>query len=92
MTTIRGRIVNLKRLRNSINGNPAWQITLENGLVFRTRKDSMIAYAIDTLEYREGDVEFTLQGGQIATATPVPASAHGVSSQSGLATFLPRGF
>ena len=43
-----GRIEEMRRMPHSANGNPRWKITLADGSVWRTRKDSQVAYKIDT--------------------------------------------
>ncbi len=50
---IRGlAITAIERLRLSANGNPAYRITFDSGLVARTQADAAISYGITNAEYR----------------------------------------
>lgn len=67
MGTAEGRVIALKRLRNSTMGNPAWQLTLHDGRVYRTGANVSCAYTIadDMIgQY----VELTLNGRGSVTA------------------------
>lgn len=41
-----------KRLRNSRNGNPRFEITFADGQTARTRPDSMAAFLVENTQYR----------------------------------------
>lgn len=60
-----GKIESLKRLSNSANGNPRWEVTFTDGTVFETGKDSMVGYVIDNWEYRDVMVTVQLSRGKI---------------------------
>jgi hypothetical protein len=47
---------NIKRLNNSINGNPQYMIYTDNG-VARTEKDSMLAYKYNWYRFEGNEVE-----------------------------------
>ena len=44
---IEGTVVEVKRMTNSINGNPQWRVHLDTGMTKSTRKDSTVGYEID---------------------------------------------
>lgn len=46
-----GVITKLERLRNSINGNPRFLITLDNGNTYTTVADGFIGYQLQTSEF-----------------------------------------
>jgi hypothetical protein len=79
MSTERLRILDIKRLPSSVNGNPAWKVTFagasdEYPLTTRTSSDASVSYAIGNPGMRPGcvvDVEFT-RAGRIATMEPAP--------------------
>lgn len=50
------KIAKLERLANT-GGNPAWSVTLEDGLVARTAPGSQVAYSIENSEYQDVDVD-----------------------------------
>lgn len=60
------RITELKRLKNSFNGNPRWEVTLEmiagDPWVAKTSADSNIGCTIDNSEYRDRPVWVTFNG------------------------------
>jgi hypothetical protein len=60
-----------KRLRNSVNGNPRFEITFTDGSRVRTSADSMSAYDVENSEYRGVPlrVEFTPAGNFITKLT-----------------------
>lgn len=55
--TITGKVTGIKRTTSSVNGNPAFFVTIarEDGYeeTVRTQTDSMIAYGIENPEYRD---------------------------------------
>lgn len=59
-------IMGLKRLKNSVNGNPRWEVTLEMmesaPWVAKTSADSNIGCTIDNSEYRDVPVWVTFNG------------------------------
>lgn len=57
---VTGTIVKLDRMNGSVNGNPAWRITLDGGEVLRTQSDSSISYALNNPEFRDVPVTFEL--------------------------------
>ena len=75
MSTTTGTIAALARRNSSVNGNPAWRITLEDGRVLLTSSDSGISYALDNPEFRApAVVKFTLsKDGRITYADVVGA-------------------
>jgi len=58
--TDEGVITHLERLNNSVNGNPAWRVHLDNGNVYRTQSDSSVSYEIDNGTYRGVTVRLLL--------------------------------
>lgn len=68
-------IDSIKRLKNSVNGNPRFDITFTNGVVSRTSSDTSFAYAVGNPDMREGStvrVEYT-RAGKISHMEPVKA-------------------
>lgn len=64
-------IANLKRLRNTFNGNPRWEVTFTDGTVLRTKADSGIASVIENQEYRNTPLVVEISGrGTISNLTP----------------------
>ena len=53
-----GKVVSTHRLTSSKNGNPRFNVTLDNGFTYQTAVDSGLAYEIQNLEFREIDHEF----------------------------------
>jgi hypothetical protein len=58
--TDEGVITHLERLNNSINGNPAYRVTLDNGNSYRTQSDSSVSYEINNGTYRDATVRLLL--------------------------------
>lgn len=64
--TITGKIARVERYATSTNGNPTYEVALEDGRVYRTETDGQIGYGITNYrphsmrETRE--VEITLHG------------------------------
>lgn len=59
------RILRIDRLHNSVNGNPAWEITFTDGERARTASDAACSYGIGNPDMREGClvvVEYTRAG------------------------------
>jgi hypothetical protein len=46
-----GVITKLERLKNSINGNPRFLVTLDNGNTYTTVADGFIGYQLQTSEF-----------------------------------------
>lgn len=57
-------ITALERLQNSVNGNPAWKLTFEDGSFTRTQSDASISYSLPNPEFRDVPliVSFTRAG------------------------------
>jgi hypothetical protein len=57
LSHIQGKLVILKRERNSLNGNPRYLAAIVdqsgNGFTFKTRPDSMMAYSLRNYEGKE---------------------------------------
>lgn len=53
-------ITSLERLRLSVNGNPRFRVTFDNGLTAQTQSDAGFAYAIENPEYRDVPLDVTL--------------------------------
>jgi len=49
--TDEGVILKLERLKNSVNGNPRFSITLDNGNSYQTIADGFIGYQLQTSEF-----------------------------------------
>lgn len=58
--TDEGVITHIERLNNSVNGNPAYRVHLDNGNVYRTQSDSSVAYEINNGTYRGVTVRLLL--------------------------------
>lgn len=54
------RILTMKRLPNSVNGNPRWQVWFTDGDVRITQSDSPVGYDISDAQYKNSDVKITL--------------------------------
>lgn len=52
-------IIGLERLRNSVNGNPRFRVTLDNGTIAITQSDAAINYGIANPEYRDVPLRVT---------------------------------
>jgi hypothetical protein len=55
-----GVITGLTRLKYSRNGNPRYEVALDNGNHYITQTDSACAYEIDNVDYRGVTVELSL--------------------------------
>ena len=55
-----GVISGITRLKNSRNGNPRWEVTLDNGNTYITMSDGYVGYEIDNVDYRGVTVELAL--------------------------------
>lgn len=53
-------IIALERLRNTVNGNPRYRITFDNGLAAVSQSDAGFTYAITNPEYRDTPLDVTL--------------------------------
>lgn len=51
------RILTMKRLPNSVNGNPRWQVWFSDGDVRITQSDSAVGFEINQPEYRNADIK-----------------------------------
>ena len=71
MSTIQTRIVSLRRLPSSSNGNPQFEVTTDNG-VFKTGVDASCAYGIENSEYRNVSVILTLNGSNHIVGVALP--------------------
>ncbi len=67
------RIVALERLRLSPNGNPRFQVVLNDGTVTQTQSDAAINYKIENITYRDTDlmVAFAPRTRQITDLYPI---------------------
>ena len=65
------RISLLKRANNSVDGNPRWRVYLNDGTMYHTKVDASVAFGLDNPEYKDCDVEVTIEQGQIVYVTPV---------------------
>jgi hypothetical protein len=71
MKEIVATILQLDRTgRNSLNGNPRYKVTLDNGDIYLTAPAASIAYVISNREFQDLPVRFRIESGQIAWATP----------------------
>jgi hypothetical protein len=75
--TITGRVIKTERATGSINGNPAFFVTLETPTGetqrLRTQSDAMIGYGIQNPEYRDEWHVFELtRAGRIKYGRTVP--------------------
>lgn len=58
--TDEGVITHIERLNNSVNGNPAYRVHLDNGNVYRTKSDASVSYGINNGSYRGVTVRLLL--------------------------------
>lgn len=63
-------IAALKRLRNSPDGNPRYNVLFTDGTAVATKADAAVAYGIENPELA-GPCEVTLEHGQLVKLTPV---------------------
>ena len=71
--TITGQIVGLRKLHNSINGNPKYLVRIykvDETIELRTKSDAGFAYAI-TERYMKQWATFTISGAQRETITNI---------------------
>jgi hypothetical protein len=59
-STTTGIIAHLERLSSSVQGNPRYRVTLEDGRVFTTQSDGQVGYLIGNPEYRGVPVMLSL--------------------------------
>ena len=57
--TVTGTVASMRRTRNSINGNPRYQITLTDGREFKTYPDAYFAYGLPHI-WSETEVEMVI--------------------------------
>lgn len=70
--TVTGRVTATEHVSTSMYGNPAYNVTLDNGETYRTMDNAMLAYAITNPEYRDHPHVFTLtRAGRIRSAKPL---------------------
>jgi hypothetical protein len=63
-------IASMRRLQNTMAGNPRYEIAFTNGITLQTAPDSSIAYAIDGDTFQGVLLQLELNtAGQIASAT-----------------------
>lgn len=64
-------IAKLKRLRNTLNGNPRWEVTFTDGTTLRTKANAEIASVIENREYHDTPLVVEINGrGTISNLTP----------------------
>lgn len=62
------RILTMRRLPNSVNGNPRWQVWFTDGDVRLTKSDANVGHQISNSTYKNKDVKVTLtRHGRIET-------------------------
>jgi hypothetical protein len=72
LVPVRKRIVQLDRMRNSVNGNPRFRVHFSDGTSAPTSVDAGCAYGIENRENRENDVMVHFSGrGTIDYVKPV---------------------
>jgi hypothetical protein len=59
--TVRRQILALERSLNTVNGNPVWRVTLDDGGVYVTKPDAMFAFALGD-SYLDAWVDVTIEG------------------------------
>ena len=59
-TTVQGTITKIERKRNTVNGNPVFTLTIDNGRTYRTMYDYQCAYTVSFLMLNK-DVPLTLK-------------------------------
>jgi len=50
--SVTGKVVSTRHAGTSVNGNPAYDVTLDNGVTYRTSSDSGLAYEIQNPVFR----------------------------------------
>lgn len=58
--TDQGVITLLEKLPSSFTGNPQYRVTLDNGNSYQTAPNSMVAFDIESKEYRSVTVQLSL--------------------------------
>jgi hypothetical protein len=58
--TDEGVITHVERIGMSVNGNPNYRVTLDNGNTYRTGSDSSVVYEIDNAVFRGVTVRLLL--------------------------------
>jgi hypothetical protein len=65
--TFVARIVALERAFNSVDGNPAWWVTLSTGARIRTQTNAACAFHLGNSDFRDVDLTIVLNtSGRIA--------------------------
>jgi hypothetical protein len=66
-------ITHLERLHNSVNGNPRFRITFDDGSTHLLSSDASLGYCITNTEYRGALNVWLTKAGRVSYATPVAA-------------------
>lgn len=67
--TVTGKVIATKYAGTSTMGNPSYWVTLDNGEIYRTSSNTMLAYGITNQGYRESDYTYFLtRAGRIRSA------------------------
>lgn len=73
-------VASVKRLANTVNGNPRFSVATVNGLRFLTRPDSNVALNFESVVYPGAIVEFVTRHGEmivkVRSYTPSYNSCH----------------
>lgn len=66
------RIVTLKRLASTVNGNPRWLVLLSDGTEAETWPDAAVAYGIENSEYQDTGLVVSMEGRYITDVRVQP--------------------
>ena len=58
--SVTGKVVSTRHAGTSVNGNPSYWVTMDNGSTYGMRSDTSLAYGITNPEYRESVHEYEL--------------------------------
>ena len=58
--SVTGKVVSTRHAGTSVNGNPTYDVTFDNGYTYRMSSDTSLAYGITNPEYRESAHQFEL--------------------------------
>lgn len=66
------RITGTKRLRNTVNGNPRWEVMWDDGTSNESKPDSDLAFQLDSDNLKGKDLRVVIgKGGYIEVAVPL---------------------
>ena len=58
--SVTGKVVSTRRGPSSVNGNPSYWVTMDDGATYGMQADTSLAYGITNPEYRESAHQYDL--------------------------------